>query len=84
MAGSGLDIVLMPPFDREFFGTDRLALDAVNLFDLVDRLDALAPGFAAIAQPRVHFAIDGVIETDWTRPLADAREVVVLTRVGGG
>lgn len=84
MAGEGLQIVVTAPFDREFFGADRLALNAVNLFDLIDRLDALAPGFAAIAQPRVHFAIDGVIETDWTRPLADAREVVVLPRVGGG
>lgn len=84
MAGDAPRIVVMAPFDKEFFGTDRLDLNAVNLFALVERLDALAPGFAAIAQPRVHFAVDGVIETDWTRPLGDVREVVVLPRVGGG
>lgn len=77
-------IVVMPPFDREFFGGDRLELEALNLFDLVERLDGLASGFAAISRPRVHFAVDGVLETDWSRPLADAREVIVLPRVGGG
>lgn len=74
----------MAPFDKEFFGTDRLALAADNLFDLVGKLDLLAPGFAAIAQPRVHFAVDGVLETDWSRDLAQAQEVIVLPRVGGG
>ncbi|MEJ2409743.1 MAG: hypothetical protein P8Y58_15110 [Novosphingobium sp.] len=77
-------IVVMAPFDKEFFGAARLDLAPHNLFDLVNRLDALAPGFAAIAQPRVHFAVDGVLETDWTRDLAQAREVIVLPRVGGG
>ncbi|KHK91936.1 hypothetical protein LK12_09885 [Novosphingobium malaysiense] len=74
----------MPPFDKEFFATDRLDLAPHNLFDLVDRLDGLAPGFAAIAQPRVHFAVDGVLEADWSRDLATASEVIVLPRVGGG
>lgn len=77
-------IVVMPPFDKEFFGTDRLALEPHNLFDLIEKLDTLAPGFAAIAQPRVHFAVDGVLATDWSRALAGAREVIVLPRVGGG
>ncbi|SFF84313.1 molybdopterin synthase sulfur carrier subunit [Novosphingobium sp. CF614] len=76
--------MVMPPFDKEFFRTDRLALEAHNLFDLVEKLDTLAPGFAAIAQPRVHFAVDGVIETDWSRVLSPAAEVIVLPRVGGG
>lgn len=76
--------MLMPPFDTEFFAAGKLSLDAGNLFELVDRLDALAPGFAAIAAPRVHFAVDGVVETDWSRDLASAREVIVLPRVGGG
>lgn len=77
-------IVVMQPFDKEFFGTDRLDLDAHNLFDLVGQLDRLAPGFAAIAQPRAHFAVDGVLETDWARDLAQAREIILLPRVGGG
>lgn len=84
MGARTLRIVVMPPFDKEFFGTDRLSLCAANLFDLVGKLDVLAPGFAAIAQPRVHLAVDGVLETDWTRPLSDAGEVIVLPRVGGG
>lgn len=84
MAAPALRIVVMPPFDKEFFGTDRLSLSAANLFDLVGKLDALAPGFAAIAQPRVHLAVDGVLETDWTRPLSNVGEVIVLPRVGGG
>jgi hypothetical protein len=38
-----LRIVVMPPFDREFFGgRDRLELDAPTLFALVGKLDALA------------------------------------------
>ena len=74
----------MPPFDREFFGGDRLDLDARNVFDLVARLDRLAPGFAAIAESRAAFAIDGVFTNDWSALLADAREVILLPRVGGG
>lgn len=77
-------IIVMPPFDKEFFGADRLDLAPHNLFDLVERLEALAPGFAAIAPARVHFGVDGVLETDWTRELAQAVEVIVLPRVGGG
>ncbi|WP_333604855.1 hypothetical protein [Novosphingobium sp.] len=77
-------IVVMPPFDKEFFGAAQLALEGRNLFDLVGGLDALAPGFAAIAQPRVHFAVDGVLETDWSRDLAEVAEVIILPRVGGG
>ncbi len=30
-------IVVMPPFDAEFFGTDRLEAAAGNLFVLVER-----------------------------------------------
>lgn len=79
-----VQIVILPPFDTEFFGTGKLDLQPVNLFGLVDQLDALAPGFAAIAQPRVQFAVDGVLETDWSRDLSAAHEVIVLSRVGGG
>lgn len=74
----------MPPFDKEFFGSDRLDLTAANLFDLVAALDGIAPGFGAIAQARAVFAIDGTIEPDWSTPLAGRDEVIVLPRVGGG
>lgn len=77
-------MVVLPPFDREFFGTDRLDLEASNLFGLVDKLDALGPGFAEIAAPRAAFAIDGVVTHDWGASLGDVAEVIVLPRVGGG
>jgi molybdopterin synthase sulfur carrier subunit len=74
----------MPPFDREFFDGDRLELTAINLFDLVQKLDERAPGFAEIAPIRAAFAIDGVFTADWSLPLAGASEVILLPRVGGG
>jgi molybdopterin converting factor small subunit len=80
-----LRIVIMPPFDREFFrGRDRLELDAPTLFALVAKLDALAPGFADQAEARATFAIDGVFTPDWTRSTAEAAEVILLPRVSGG
>ncbi|GFM29658.1 MoaD/ThiS family protein [Novosphingobium sp. PY1] len=84
MSASPLRIVIMPPFDKEFFGVERLSIDAGNLFELIEKLDAQGPGFAKIARVRAHLAVDGVLETDWTRLLADVREVIVLPRVGGG
>jgi molybdopterin synthase sulfur carrier subunit len=78
-------IVVMPPFDKEFFGdNDRLEAEATNLFGLVQRLDELAPGFADVAEVRAAFAIDGVFTADWSAPLAGAAEVILLPRVGGG
>jgi sulfur-carrier protein len=78
-------IVVMPPFDKEFFGgRDRLQLDAPTLMALVGRLDGVAPGFAEIAEARAAFAIDGVFTPDWTRSTADAAEVILLPRVAGG
>ena len=55
-----------------------------GIYDLIDRLDELAPGFADQAPARAAFAIDGVFTSDWTTSLAGAAEVVVLPRVGGG
>jgi molybdopterin synthase sulfur carrier subunit len=77
-------IVVMPPFDREFFGADRLELAANNLFGLVGKLDELAPGFAQAATVRAAFAIDGVFTPDWSSSLREASEVILLPRVAGG
>jgi hypothetical protein len=78
-------IVVMPPFDREFFGgRDRLELEAPTLLAVVGKLDALAPGFADQAEARAAFAIDGVFTPDWTRSTAEAAEVILLPRVSGG
>jgi molybdopterin synthase sulfur carrier subunit len=78
-------VVVMAPFDREFFGgRDRLEVEASTLLALVGKLDALAPGFADLAEARVAFAVDGVFTPDWTRSTADAAEVILLPRVSGG
>ena len=75
----------MPPFDREFFGgRDRLDLEADTLFALVGKLDAIAPGFAEVADSRAAFAIDGVYTPIWSSPLAGVNEVILLPRVAGG
>lgn len=78
-------IVVMPPFDKDLFdGKDRLDLEAPTLFALVGEIDKLAPGFAETADMRATFAIDGVVTGDWSTSLADATEVILLPRVGGG
>ena len=75
----------MPPFDRELFGgKDRLDLEAATLFGLVEKIDALAPGFADSAHARATFAIDGVVVPDWSASIAQASEVILLPRVSGG
>jgi molybdopterin synthase sulfur carrier subunit len=80
-----LRVVVMPPFAREFFGgKDRLELEAGTLFGLVRKLDEVAPGFAAIAEVRAAFAIDGVFAPNWSSSIAGAKEVILLPRVAGG
>ena len=78
-------IVIMSPLDRQFFGgTDTFDLQARTLFGLLGKLEELAPGFADLADLRVSFAIDGVVEPDWSASLADVSEVVVLAKIAGG
>lgn len=78
-------VVVMPPFDNEFFGgKDRLEIEASNLFGAVRELGKLGPGFAEIAEVRATLAVDGVVTADWSTPLTEASEVIVLPRVGGG
>jgi hypothetical protein len=80
-----LRIVVMPPFDREFFGgSDRLELEAGNLFGLVRKLGEIAPGFADVAEIRAAFAVDGVFAPNWSNSIAGAKEVILLPRVAGG
>ena len=75
----------MSPLDKEFFGgKDRLDLEARTLFGLLGKLDDIAPGFAELADLRVSFAVDGVVQPDWSASLAGASEVIVLSRVAGG
>ena len=78
-------VVIMSPLDRQFFdGKDTFDMQARTLFGLLGKLDELAPGFSDLADVRVSFAIDGVIEPDWSASLAEVSEVVVLAKIAGG
>jgi hypothetical protein len=78
-------VIVLPPFDREFFGgTDRFEITARTLFGLVNRLDEIGPGFADLADVRAAFAVDGVVQPDWSVPLEGVQEVVVMQKVAGG
>lgn len=78
-------MIVTSPLDREFFsGRECFEFAPESLFSLVDALDREGPGFADVAAVRAQFAVDGVIEPDWSRALSDVREVIVLARVGGG
>jgi molybdopterin synthase sulfur carrier subunit len=78
-------VVVMHPLDRQFFGgRDRLELAAPTLFALVGELERESPGFAELADVRVQFAVDGVVQPDWSASLDGAEEVIVLPRVSGG
>ncbi|MCB2080837.1 MAG: hypothetical protein KDE55_24445 [Novosphingobium sp.] len=75
----------MPPFGNEFFGgKDRLDVDAKSLFGVARALDTIGSGFGDVAEVRAQFAIDGVVEPDWSTPVLDTSEVILLPRVGGG
>lgn len=75
----------MPPFGAEFFGgRDELEVSAGNVFELVRLLDAIGPGFAEIAGIRIALAVDGILASDWSMPLSDSSEVLVVPRIAGG
>jgi molybdopterin converting factor small subunit len=78
-------VTIMPPLSSEFFGgADSIELDAGNVFELVGALDLRSPGFAEIADVRVAVAVDDVLTSDWTTPLSDNSDVLLVPRVGGG
>ncbi|HKX79111.1 MAG TPA: hypothetical protein VJM34_11395 [Novosphingobium sp.] len=80
-----VDVVLMPPFDRELGGgDDRLELEAASLFALVAELDRRSPGFAQAAGLRATLAVDGMVTGDWSQSLSGASEVIVMPRIAGG
>ncbi|HMO67987.1 MAG TPA: MoaD/ThiS family protein [Novosphingobium sp.] len=78
-------VVIAPSFCTEYFGaTSEFEVEAGNLFQLVDALESRAPGFAQAAGIKVAFAIDGQVQNDWTAPLPEACEVLLVPRIGGG
>ena len=75
----------MSPFAEQYFGgAGVLEVAAGNLFGLVDALDRISPGFAEDAALRAAFAVDGVMQTDWSAPLAPDAQVMLFPRVAGG
>lgn len=78
-------VIVMSPFDREFFGGEtRLEIEAGTVFEVVAKLDAIGAGFADVAQVRATFAVDGVVTPDWSTGIGPGSEVILLPRVGGG
>ena len=84
--GAGLARVQpLAPFAGQFFGgAQELDVAAGNLFALVEALDAIGPGFGEDAALRAAFAVDGVMQTDWSVPLSADAQVMVFPRVAGG
>ena len=61
-----------------------LEVAAGNIFALVEALDKIGPGFADEAALRAAFAVDGVMQTDWSAPLTPDSQVMLFPRVAGG
>ena len=78
-------IEVMAPLGDEFFGgKGEFTLAAGTIFALVALLDRLSPGFAEEAPVRCAFAIDGVLAGDWSAPIPEGAQLLLLPRVGGG
>lgn len=78
-------VTIFSPFSSRFFGgKGERVVDAASIFDLVRKLDAEAPGFAAAAELGAAFGVDGVVVDDWTARLPEDAEVLVVPKVAGG
>lgn len=78
-------VVVEGALAAEFFGGETaFDVEAASLFALVSALDTRAPGFAASAEVRAVFAVDGTAVADWSTPVSAASEVLVIPRIGGG
>lgn len=78
-------MIATAPFDSRFFGgVSEQAVAARDLFELVRKLDALAPGFALAVEEHGLLAVDGVAAADWSQPLPADAEVLVVPRIAGG
>jgi molybdopterin synthase sulfur carrier subunit len=67
-----------------FESSDEFELEAGNLFQLVEALDARGPGFAEAAGVQLVFAVNGELVEDWTLPLPAGAEVLIVTKISGG
>ncbi|MCW1403768.1 MoaD/ThiS family protein [Novosphingobium sp. MW5] len=77
-------VILLPPYAGDWFGgRGEWDVKAANIFALVRALDALAPGFAEAAESAA-VAINGTVAGDWTTPLGEGDEVMIVPKVAGG
>ena len=78
-------IVVTPSLCERFLGgRTELNLPVANLFELVAALDAMSHGFGEFIEERVAMAVDGIVVLDWTTPLSEASEVMLVPRIAGG
>jgi hypothetical protein len=80
-----LRVIVLEPFAGQFFaGTAAFDLAARNLFGVVRALDALGPGFAEAAEAGAAIAVDGAMVADWSQPLVEAQEILIVLKIAGG
>jgi len=78
-------VLLTAPFDARFVGgAGERAVAARDLFELVRKLDAEAPGFALAVEEHGLIAVDGAAVADWSHALTEGSEVLVVPRIAGG
>lgn len=78
-------IVVTPSFRIEFpGGLAEFELDAVTVFDLVRQLEGMSPGAAEFIAAKVSIAVDGELIGDWSTPLTDRSEVLLVPHIAGG
>jgi len=65
-------------------GQEDWDVAAGSVFQLVQAIEQIHPGFADAADQRVLVAVDGELVTDWSQPLHAASQVLFVPRVGGG
>ena len=65
-------------------GSAGIDIAAGNIFELVELLDRMSPGFAAAAGVKLVFAVNGELAEDWTAPLPADAEILLVPRIGGG
>ena len=66
-------------------GATELVVAATSFRRLVSELDARFPGLGRLVEEGMAVAIDGVIFQDaYAAPLAEASEIVLIPKIGGG
>jgi len=78
-------VVPMASVATAWFGSgEEITAEAGNLFQLVEQLERRSPGFAEAAGVAISFAVNGELAADWTVPLVNGAEILLVPRIGGG